>query len=1098
MKICPTCGRENPADARFCSGCGTALEERVAAREERKVVTVLFCDLVGSTARAERLDPEDVRALLSRYHESVKAELERFGGTVEKFIGDAVMALFGAPVAHEDDPERAVRAALAVGEWAEEEGDLQVRIGITTGEALVALAAQPQAGEGMASGDVVNTAARLQSSAPENGVLVDEPTYRATRRSIEYDDGRAVEAKGKKDPVRVWQALQAMSRLGVDVRQEGGPALVGREAELELIVRTLERVRRERQPQLVTLVGVPGIGKSRLVYELFRQVDAAPELTTWRQGRSLPYGEGVSYWALGEMVKAQAGILDTDGSDDAGRKLCASIDELGVENGDWVEKHLRPLVGVDEAAATVDQGESFAAWREYIEALADRRPLVLVFEDLHWADEGLLDFVDELVEWTGDVPLLVVATARPELLARRSGWGGGKPNATTQSLGPLSREETRRLVHAVLERAVLPAETQAALLERAEGNPLYAEEFARLVVEGREPDELPETVQGLIAARLDALAGDEKALLQHASVLGKVFWAGALTHLAGAESDGLESAALLHGLVRRELIRRERRTSIAGETEFVFRHALVRDVAYAQIPRASRSQLHLRAAQWIELLGRPEDKVELLAHHYLAALELATASRQPTDGVAERAREALRDAGDRAFALHAYPTAQSYYGRALELSSDTEPEYAYLLLRAGHSQAVIGEGGDDLLRRASKMLVTLGDCGAAAEAEVRMANTAWHRGDPSAAYEHVDRATALIAELSPSKSKARVLAQIARRRVLTGNSEEALDVGREALALARELELPDVEADAGITIGVARWSVGEPDGVSDIESAIARAEEAGALEVVRGYTNLAWVLSIRGDANTRKVAERALQLAKRFGQKHMVTFGRANLLEFQYQCGEWEQCLAVADEVIAAAEAGTPHYQVPSCLSCRAVIRLARAQDGGALTDARSALERGRAIADPQILDAQLAQTAYMECILGDRGTSESLVDELGREALTSDFMLSIGQTTLELIETFGNPDGLAPLGRGRTNTRFREAALAYFAGDIVGAAEIYDGIGYHMDAYLLRLRAAEQLVRAGGRAAGTEQLERAGAFFRSVGATRYVRRGESLLAASA
>jgi tetratricopeptide (TPR) repeat protein len=1042
------------------------------------------------------MDPEDVRTLLARYHERVKTELERFGGTVEKFIGDAVMALFGAPVAHEDDPERAVRAALAIREWAEEEGELQVRIGITTGEALVALAAQPHTGEGMASGDVVNTAARLQSGAPENGVLVDETTYRATRRSIDYGDGRTVEAKGKKHPVSVWEAVQARARFGVDVRQEGGPALVGREAELDLIIRTLERVRREREPQLVTLVGVPGIGKSRLVYELFRHVDEEPELTTWRQGRSLPYGEGVSFWALGEMVKAQAGILETDGSDEAARKLHASIQELGVENGDWVEKHLRPLVGVEGAPATDDHGESFAAWRDYIEAMADQRPLVLVFEDLHWADEGLLDFVDELVEWTSGVPLLVVGTARPELLTRRSGWGGGKPNATTQSLGPLTRDETSRLVHALLERAVLPAETQAALLERAEGNPLYAEEFARLVAEGREPDELPETVQGLIAARLDALAPDEKALLQHASVLGKVFWAGAVAHLAGAEPGAL--APLLHELVRRELTRRERRGSIAGETEFAFRHALVRDVAYAQIPRASRAEMHLRAAEWIELLGRPEDKVELLAHHYLAALELAAASHQPIDGFVDRARDAFRAAGERAVALHAYPAAQSYYGRALELSSDADPDYGYLLLGAGRSHAVTGEGGDDLLSKASERLVALGDSGAAAEAEVRLGHTAWLRGDPATANDHVDRAAALIAELEPSGSKAYVLAQIARRRLLTGNLDDAIEVGRQALALAVELELPDTQADASVTIGGARWSLGDPDGISDIKSGIAIAKASGSLVAIRGYNNLAWVLSLQGDPSRREIAEHTLELAKRFGQHRMVAFGRLNLLDYQYQEGEWELCLAVAEEFIVGAEAGAPHYQEPTCLTYRALIRLARGQDERALVDARSALDRARVIADPQIVYTQLAITAHIEDALGDRGAAERLVEELGRERLTSDLVLSEGLPVLELIELFGVPSDLAALGRGRTNTRFREAALAYVGGDLLGAAAIYAEIGFLVDEAQLRLRAAEQLLRKGRRTEASEQLDRAVDFYRSVGATRYLREAEELLRVSA
>src|SRR6478672_11204731 len=313
MQTCPACGQESPVGFKFCGACGAELDAAPApAREERKVVTVLFADLVGFTSRAELLDPEDVRALLSPFYARLRTELERFGGTVEKFIGDAVMALFGAPITHEDDPERAVRAALAIRDWAREEDDLQVRIAVTTGEALVLLGARPAEGEGMAAGDVVNTAARLQSAAPVNGVLVGESTYRATREAIEYADREPVSAKGKADPVPVWEAVQARSRLGMDLEQLALLPLVGRLRELETIDAALERAQREREPQLVTLVGVPGIGKSRLVAELFARLSARPDLVWWRQGRALPYGEGVSFWALTEMVKAQAGILEND------------------------------------------------------------------------------------------------------------------------------------------------------------------------------------------------------------------------------------------------------------------------------------------------------------------------------------------------------------------------------------------------------------------------------------------------------------------------------------------------------------------------------------------------------------------------------------------------------------------------------------------------------------------------------------------------------------------------------------------------------------------------------------------------------------------
>src|SRR6266487_4020965 len=323
MIVCPQCGKENRDEARFCDSCAAPLApEDASAREERKVVTVLFADLVGFTSRAEQMDPEDVRAVLEPYHGHLRSELERYGGTVEKFIGDAVMALFGAPVAHEDDPERAIRAALAIRDWVREQEDLQLRIAVTTGEALIALGARPSEGEGMASGDVVNTAARLQAAAPVNGILVGETTYRATSHVIEYREAESVEAKGKSAPVAVWEAVEARSRYGVDLAEARSP-LVGRERELDLLRDALDRARSQRALQLVTLVGVPGIGKSRLVYELFRSIEAEPDFTTWRQGRSLPYGEGVSFWALAEIVKAQAGIMESDSPDNAAAKLKA-------------------------------------------------------------------------------------------------------------------------------------------------------------------------------------------------------------------------------------------------------------------------------------------------------------------------------------------------------------------------------------------------------------------------------------------------------------------------------------------------------------------------------------------------------------------------------------------------------------------------------------------------------------------------------------------------------------------------------------------------------------------------------------------------------
>ena len=574
-------------------------------------MTVLFADLVGFTSRAELLDPEDVRALLSPFYARLRSELERFGGTVEKFIGDAVMALFGAPVTHEDDAERAVRAAIAIRDWARGQTQIQVRLGVNTGEALILLGARPSEGEGMAAGDVVNTAARLQAAAPVNGVLVGERTFRATRAVIEYRAAAPVAAKGKREPVPVWEALQARARFGVDVLHQAQTALVGRRFELDGLRDALARVREERTPQLVTLVGLPGIGKSRLVYELSQIVDAEPELISWRQGRCLPYGEGVSFWALTEIVKAQAGIMEDDPPDRAAAKAAAMAAEVvgSSRDAEWVARHMAALTGLgngDRRPAGGDRSEVFAAWRQFFEALAEWRPLVLVFEDLHWADDGLLDFVDYLADWAGEVPLLVVCTARPELPVRRPGWGGGKPNALTLPLAPLSDEDTARLIGLLLGRAVLDAGQQAMLLARAGGNPLYAEQYVQMLAEQGAGQELPlpESIQGIIGARLDLLEPREKRLLQDAAVIGKVFWPGAVAALGGTDGGG-ELEEYLHGLERKQFVRRDRASSLTGETQYAFTHALVRDVAYGQIPRAARAE-QARPGGQLDRVARPD------------------------------------------------------------------------------------------------------------------------------------------------------------------------------------------------------------------------------------------------------------------------------------------------------------------------------------------------------------------------------------------------------------------------------------------------------------------------------------------------------------
>jgi predicted ATPase/class 3 adenylate cyclase len=1109
MAACPSCGHENRDGAKFCEECAAPLSDEAATapREERKVITVLFADLVGFTSRAEQLDPEDVRAILSSYHEHVRSELERYGGTVEKFIGDAVMAVFGAPVVREDDPERAVRAALAIRESIAELNeqdqahDLHVRIGVTTGEALVRLDARPEEGEGMAAGDVVNTAARLQTAAATDGILVDETTYRATERAIQYRPGPAVDAKGKSVPVTVYEPEHARSSFGVDVRPIGRTPLVGRERELETLVDALARARSEREPQLVTLVGVPGIGKSRLVYELFGRVEGDPELIAWRQGRCLPYGEGVSYWALAEMVKAQAGILETDSEAEVASKLGTAVAEVALDEreADWLERNLRPLLGLEaEVQLAGDRrGEAFAAWRRFLEALADRRPLVLVFEDLHFADDGLLDFVDYIADWATGVPLLLLATARPELLTRRPGWGGGKAHALALSLSPLSNTETAHLVHALLDQAVLDAELQQQLLERAEGNPLYAEEFARLVAGGRQPDELPETVQGIIAARIDGLALEEKALLQDAAVVGKVFWLGVVAALGASERWTLEE--WLHGLERKEFIRRERRSSVAAEDEYAFRHLLVRDVAYGQIPRSARAEKHRLAAHWLERLGRPEDHAEMLAHHYLAALELSRAAGQDIASFTEPARIAFREAGDRAFALNAFPAAARYYGEALSLAPEPDPELLFRRAEALHS--VEDKEAESALEEARAALLEAGLSVRAANADALLADVWWTHGERDRCFEHLSRAEELVRDTPASPAKARVLSQVARFRALAGEVDEPIRIGSEALAIADELRLDELRAHALNNVGIAKGNAGDMENaIADIEHSIEIALSINSPEAARGYNNLSAMVWYAGDfPRSHELREESMRVAQRLGAASLYRYARSNLPVYLYVAGRWDEAVRLADEIVAESEHDS-FYGEEFARRARALIRLAREDRAGALDDARRGLDVARRAKDPQTLLPALAVAVRVNFELGLGEVAVQRGAELVRE-----LTLRPASINIEWVPIMGPMAARVGLAREisaalepHRGSLWVDAGLAVVNERFSEAADRLRAIGDAASEADARLWAAEQHAAAGRRADASAELDLALAFYRSVGATRYIRQGEALLAKTA
>ena len=1104
MSRCATCGHDNQAGAKFCSECGTPMAPASAvAREERKVVTVLFADLVGFTSRSEKLDPEDVRALLNPYYSRLRTELERFGGTVEKFIGDAVMALFGAPIAHEDDPERAVRAALAIRDWVlEQPEDLQLRIAVNTGEALVALGARPAQGEGMASGDVVNTTARLQTAAPVNGILVGETTYRATAQTISYRPTEPVTAKGKAELVPAWEALEARSRFGVDLAPASRSPMIGRVHESRVLVDALERAQRERASQLVTLVGVPGIGKSRLVAELFTHVDTDPtQVVLWRQGRSLPYGDGVTFWALTEMVKAQAGILETDDRYAAEAKIEAAVASLIADPAEakWVAGHLGPLAGVAGSAEPSGErrDEAFTAWRRFFEALAEQNPLVLIFEDLHWADDNLLDFVEHLVDWAIGVPMLVVCNSRPELFERRPGWAASTRNAVRLSLAPLSDDETAQLISNLSERPVMPADTQQALLARAGGNPLYAEQYVRMLEERKDGESLPlpETIQGIIAARLDALSVDEKCLLQDASVFGKVFWLGAVS----AGSDRRTAEQRLHALERKDFVQRARRSSVADEAEYAFMHVLVRDVAYGQIPRGERAEKHRTAARWMATLGRPEDHAEMVAHHYMNALDLRRVSGQAVDAAFRaEALTSLRDAGERAASLNADAAAAGFFESAIELAEPGSIDRARLLFRLGQSRHRAGASDPVVLAEASADLLSCGDPETAAEAECVLSELEWLRGDADESMRHLNRARALVDDRESSRVKALVMSTVSRYLMLTGRSDESIRIGREAAAMAEFFGLEAVRANALDNIGAARCHSGDPAGIDDLEEAIVLAEHANApAEFCRARANLASVLWLRGNLERSAVIRAEAQsLASRFGQNLLLRWLRGAAALEQYVRGEWSEAQRSVDEFIGEVEAGSPHYLAGDCYMVRAHLRLGRDDAQGARSDAEKGVDFARLAKDPQMLYPAFARAADVFSELGDHERAGALVDELLDQLRVNtnskSFVLHSVHTlawTLSGLGRNADLDDVLP----QDDVPWVHAARAFLAGDVRHAADTCRAMGALAEEARDRLWLAKSLFDQHRRVEADTELQRALVFYRSVDATRYIREGEAM-----
>jgi len=1096
-------------------------EQQVAAPralpEERKVVSVLFVDLGGFTS-SNVADPEDVRAALQPAHAAAKSEIERHGGTVERLVGDALMSVFGAPVVHEDDPERAVRAALAIRQRLREEAaDLQVRIAVNTGVALVSVDARPREGETIASGDVVSTAQRILAGTSVDGVFVGEQTYRATRDAVEYTEASPVEAKGKSEPIRVWEALEARSRVGAGLVRERRAPFVGRERELDLLLSALARVREERSPQLVTLVGVPGIGKSRLVYELFKEIDQAHELVTWRQGRCLPYGDGVSFWALGEAVKAEAGILESDTPKQASEKLSKAVAAAVGDASDreWLKTRLAPLVGAQlvEARGMAERAESFTAWCRFLEGLADARPLVLVLEDLHWADEGLLDFVDEVADRVRDGPMLILCTARPELLERRPGWGGGKANALTISLPPLSDDDTASVVAAVSDHR-MPAEIQAAVLERAEGNPLYAEQFARALAETGALVELPETVHGIIAARLDALSPDEKELLQGGAVVGKVFWLGALEAIGGVSRQRAEE--LLYGLERKEFVRRARHPSIAREAEYAFQHVLLRDIAYGQIPRAARAAKHRMAAQWIERIAemRVTDHAEIVAHHYVQALELVRAAGSEDDAkeLEAPARRFLVMAGDRAFAIDA-SSAEAYYRQALELFAPGQLDRASVLTKAAEAAWQTGRfaTAKQHYEEAIRELRAHGNPLGVAEAMVSLSLVQAIHGETERARTLLAEVVMLLEREPPGRELAQAYAQIARDRTLSGLHREALDWAQKSLDLAEQFGLHTVSVTARHYRGFARCQLGDLGGLADLRGAVDASVDLGlGHETMRAYTALGFfVWFIEGPSKGLDVLRAGIALGERRGISAVVLWTKGETLWLLFDLGEWDELLRLAGELIEWDRKHGGSYFGVMALTYKACVLVYRGRIEEAAELSEEFATRARKVGDPQVLAPALTIAARVEQARGHVPEALSLIEELG--SLTESDPLARANHVVDAVRVCAAAgdlalgqrllEGLDPvMTRQRHSVVTARAILAEAGGTPEKAAAMYEEAATAWEDYGHVLEHGQALLGLGrcrlslGSADGTASLNAAREIFTQLGAHPLAAEAEKLL----
>ena len=907
---CPNCGAQNPPNAKFCGECGTGLAGTASSSTaststptaERRLVSVLFADLVGFTTLSQDEDPEDTRDFLTRYFELARTIVERYGGTIEKFIGDAVMAVWGTPTTHEDDAERAVRAALEIVDGVPGLGDgrgLKARAGVLTGQAAVTLGAS---GQGMVAGDLVNTASRLQSVAPAGAVLVGEATVRAAGAAIRFEEAGDQLLKGKTAPVLAWRVVDVVGLRGGTGRSEAlEPPFVGRDEELRLIKELFHATQREQKARLVSIVGQGGMGKSRLAWEFEKYIDGFVETVWWHDGRSPAYGEGISYWALAEMVRGRAGIAETDDPQMALDKLRAAVAQwiTNDEERRWVEPRLAALLALEQMPVG-SRDELFAAWRTFFDRIAAGGPVVLVFEDIQWADEGMLDFVTELLDRSRNLPIFVITLTRPELFDRRPSWGSNLRSLTTMSLEPLERAQMVELVTGTVPG--IPDQATAVVVDRADGIPLYAVETLRMLLDrgdlqrsgdgrfelsGRlETLAVPDTLQALIAARLDALGEHDRRLLQAAAVVGQSFRIESLAAVAGEPATGL--AEPLAALVRRQMLHVELDPRSPERGQYQFVQSVVREVAEASLSRADRRALHLAAARYYESLG-DEELAGVQASHYVEAYR-ATPAGPEADALAAQARISLRAAADRAIALHSNRQAVSYLEQALAVTPDAKEQAAL------HERAVdpaIQEGILDVAMKHASRVQALG--GEAKDAQlvlvgatlVAQVNLSEHR--EKSAIEVLEPAIEGVRGAPPTKALVSAERELARALMLRGSNDESIkwiDRVLDASTLADDRLI----VDALITKGTALLNSGQAvQGEVVLRGAIQVAERTGDMwAALRARNNLLGAVAGDNVVDAIEMVTEGVRISLRTGNLTWAyQFGMV-LLDHRFELGDWD------------------------------------------------------------------------------------------------------------------------------------------------------------------------------------------------------------------